>query len=82
MVIWEHVRLMQRPGASSKFVGQDPGRVNSWTAINVLAVIFPDERRAEWKHLVIDARFLIDFDTFFEIVEEALEDSTKTSEDV
>lgn len=41
-----------------------------------MAVIFPDERRAEWKHLIIDARFLIDFDTFFEIVEGALEDST------
>lgn len=67
---------MQRPGASSKFVNQD----YSWTAVNVLAVVFPDKRRAEWKYLIIDARDW--FWHFFDIVEGAWEGSPKTSEDV
>ena len=39
MVIWEHVRLMQRPGASNKFFGEDSPSFYSQTAVNLLAVV-------------------------------------------
>ena len=39
MVIWEHVKLMQRPGASSKFVGQDPPGFYSQTAVIIQPLV-------------------------------------------
>ena len=57
---------MQRPGARSKFVGQDTSGFYPQTAVNLQPLVSQiNGGQAEWKNLIADARFCIDFDSTF-----------------